>query len=155
MRYNKGEDRVFLEAGVKIIVCLDERGGMAFNKRRQSRDALVSADILATAGGRLTVYPYSERLMSEAVAAGAEHGFRVSERALEEADAEDFVFVEDRAIGKYAKAIDGLIIYHWNRHYPADLRLDVTAEGLGMKLCSSCEFVGHAHEKITKEIYGK
>ena len=140
---------------MRIIVCLDERGGMAFNKRRQSRDALVSADILATAGGRLTVYPYSEKLMSEAVAAGCDFGFRVSERALDEAGADDFVFVEDRAIGKHAADADGLIIYRWNRHYPADLRLDVTPEGLGMKLIDQSEFVGHAHEKITKEVYGK
>lgn len=154
MRYNKGEIQ-FLEAGVRIIVCLDERGGMAFNKRRQSRDALVSADILAMAGGRLVVYPYSEKLLGEAVAAGARFGFRVSERALDEAGAEDFVLVEDRAIGKYAGAAEGLIIYHWNRHYPADLRLDVTPEGLGMTLKSTSEFVGHAHEKITKEVYGK
>ena len=136
---------------MRIIVCLDERGGMAFNKRRQSRDALVSADILATAGGRLTVYPYSEKLMSEAVAAGCDFGFRVSERALDEAGADDFVFVEDRAIGKHAADADGLIIYRWNRHYASDMKSDIDMSK--WSLSQTTEFEGTSHEKITKEVY--
>ena len=72
---------------MKIIVCIDERGGMTFNRRRQSRDARVSEDVLRTACGRLVVYPYSVRLLEEAVSAlapatdvvGGAAAFRVSE----------------------------------------------------------------------------
>ena len=148
---------------MKIIVCIDERGGMAFNRRRQSRDARVSEDVLRTACGRLVVYPYSARLLEEAVSAlapatdgvGGTAAFRVSEDALGECGEDEYVLVEDRAIGGYAERADGMIIYNWNRHYPADLRLDVSPEALGMRLISRDELVGRAHERITKEVYGK
>ena len=43
-----------------IMICLDDRGGMLFNKRRQSQDVLLRQQILTeTAGGRLWMNSYS------------------------------------------------------------------------------------------------
>ena len=133
-----------------VVVCLDERGGMAFNKRRQSSDSVVTEDILDSACGRLIVYPYSEKLIR---AAGGV--CRVSDDALAEAGKDDFVLLEDRRIGEAVKRVEGLIIYRWNRHYPSDLRFDITPESAGLRLVSTDDLVGSSHEKITKEVYVK
>ena len=46
-----------------VIVCVDQRNGLAFNGRRQSRDRMVAADILKeSAGRRLWMTPSSRRL---------------------------------------------------------------------------------------------
>ena len=45
-----------------LIICADDRGGMAFNRRRQSQDRIVREHILAdAAGGQLWMSPYSAR----------------------------------------------------------------------------------------------
>ena len=35
---------------MNLIVCLDDKNGMAFNGRRQSRDRLLTEDLLQTVG---------------------------------------------------------------------------------------------------------
>ena len=48
---------------MKIIVCLDDNGGMAFNRRRQSRDRVLIEDIAKTVGNaRLYIDKYSAPL---------------------------------------------------------------------------------------------
>ena len=49
--------------------------------------------------------------------------------------------------------LEKLIIFRWNRKYPADFWLDVD---LGdWKLIEAEEFPGNSHEKITQETYVK
>ena len=53
-----------------IMICLDDRGGMLFNKRRQSQDVLLRQQILTeTAGGRLWMNSYSAKQFAEESAA--------------------------------------------------------------------------------------
>ena len=73
---------------MNVIVCLDDKNGMLFNKRRQSQDK-----------------------------------------------------------------INTLIIYKWNRIYPADLHFDINVNDVSWELIDSEEFNGSSHEKITREIY--
>ena len=102
---------------MRVIVCLDEMGGMMFNHRRQSRDRTVIADVIASVGaGRLWLAPYSEKLFVEA---GAD--YVAEEDFLANAGEGDTCFVEDRHLAQWAERIDELVIYHWNRRYPADL----------------------------------
>ena len=65
-----------------VYVCLDDRNGMLFNKRRQSRDAKVLEDIRASISDVLIVDPFSETLIRDAgipyVLAGSSCGFFVS-----------------------------------------------------------------------------
>ena len=45
-----------------LILCVDDRGGLMFNRRRQSQDRLVRQDMLRLCGGRpLAVSPYTAR----------------------------------------------------------------------------------------------
>lgn len=137
---------------MKVIICVDDNNGMMFNNRRQSRDRILIDNVVQNVvGGNLLMAPYSEPLFKDSDI----DSFFLSEDILEEAAPEDFCFIENKAILPYSDRIDELIIYRWNRVYPADMYLDIQPEALSLKLVSTTEFAGSSHEKITKELYKK
>ena len=132
---------------MKLFICIDDEGGMAFMGRRVSRDRVVTEDIATISGDNLAVFQYSERLFRE-----AGHSPRViSDRA----DGCDALFIEDRSPRDYLGKSDTLVIYKWNRLYPSDLKMDFCPTELGFKLAESVDLVGNSHEKITRETYRK
>lgn len=131
-----------------LIVCLDDACGMTFNKRRQSRDAVVTADIITSASGKLVISPFSAKLF-----AGAD--VRILENPLGECESDDCCFIEMGSARGYLDRIDEIIIYKWNRLYPSDTKFDLEPAKCGFSLAATSEFVGSSHDKITKEIYKK
>ena len=128
---------------MNLIVCLDERLGMMFNKRRQSSDRGQVADMRALLCGEvLAVSPYTAKLLSET---GIE--LFVTE---EPEKYGGYAFIEDTELPS-ATEVDKLIIYHWGRRYPSDKRF--TLDMGDFKLLESTEFSGTSHDKITREIY--
>lgn len=125
-----------------VYVCLDDRDGMLFNRRRQSRDARVLEDIRDSAG-LLTIDPFSEKLIAE-----AEIPYVLAEETLGE---DIHFFLEDRPASQVLSAASRLVIYRWNRHYPADVRFDGDLSAFTRQ--STEEFPGKSHETITKEVY--
>ena len=110
---------------MNIIICTDDQSGMLFNGRRQSRDRVMIADMLQTvraSGGALWIRPFSEKLL-----AGAEGGeaVRVDSHCMEKAAEEDYCFIEDLPLADYQVNIGSVIVYRWNRRYPADFWLDL------------------------------
>ena len=69
----------------------------------------------------------------------------------ESAEQADGFFLEFSAPSELQKKPEHIILYHWNRHYPSDLKFDLTMDGY--KLNETVEFEGSSHEKITKEVY--
>lgn len=133
---------------MRVIVCLDDRNGMLFNRRRQSRDRRVVEDILRELGEkRLLVNGFSAPLFDR-----AGDRIRVEDDPLAAAGREDVCFVENLPLAPWAAAIERLTVYRWNRVYPADMRLDLALES-GWHLVAASDFPGFSHEKITKEIY--
>lgn len=134
---------------MRVILCLDDRGGMTFNHRRQSRDRVLIADVIASLGGAtLCIAPYSQALF-----AAEEIPLAVSENFLAEAGTDAVCFVEDRQLLPHREKIDELTVYRWNRHYPADLWCDLDLCAEGFRLTDSREFEGSSHDCITKETY--
>lgn len=135
---------------MNIIVCLDDKNGMMFNKRRQSQDKLLRADISNTIGdSNLFMNSYSYKLYKD-----IDNGnFQVLDDFLNKCRDNDFCLVEDKSLFNYVNNIDTLIIYKWNRIYPADLYFDINLQSSNWELLKSSEFQGSSHEKITKEIY--
>ena len=126
-----------------LIVCVDDRMGMSFNKRRQSRDSKVCCDMVSLAGGRLI--GMDER--SAKIFLGLEANIVTGEDALNC----EYYFAEFDIPEKLKSQNDGIVIYRWNRHYPADKYFDLSLEGYS--LAETTEFAGSSHEKITKEVY--
>ncbi|MBO5882899.1 MAG: ribonuclease Z [Clostridia bacterium] len=135
---------------MKLIVCLDERGGMEFNKRRQSRDSRLIEDMLMlTEPSVLYISEYSKLLFpdNERVTVTDDTTFFMKESA------EDYYFMEKKLPDLKSYPISELIIYHWNRHYPSDVWFDLDLSLF--ELCEIKDFEGSSHEKITREVFKK
>ncbi len=139
---------------MKVIVCIDDDGGMLFNKRRQSRDRLLIEDLLIRVqedGDSLWVAPFSEKLFNDVKE--VRPLITVDEIFLEKAGETDFCFVENVPLQQYEEKIESIVVYRWNRKYPADTYLDIDLTKWQMK--ETKEFAGSSHEKITREVYRK
>jgi len=128
-----------------VIVCIDNRMGMLFNHRRQSRDRVVTERILALSRGHtLRMNAYSARLFGEG------ENIAVSEDFLSEAGAEDICFAENVPLAPVADRIHRLILFRWNRDYPADVYLDLPVDA--WQTVSAEDIPGSSHECITREV---
>lgn len=131
---------------MKVIICLDDNGGMLFNNRRQSRDKEVLKDIINNLKGeKLRISPFSEKLFGD-----YSENVIVDEEFLIKASENDICFVENNAL-KDICGIDEIVVYKWNRLYPSDFKCDIDFSRCD--LVDSVEFKGFSHEKITKETY--
>lgn len=133
-----------------VIACIDERKGMLFNHRRQSQDRAVCSDILKECEGhKLYMTTYSKGLFEKMGNAA----ILVSEDMMEQAGNEDNCFIEDTDVSGHEKAVQELILYQWNRHYPADTYFPLELSEEEWVLERREEFQGSSHKKITKEVY--
>jgi hypothetical protein len=130
-----------------VIVCLDKNNGMMFNKRRQSQDRKVRADILQMVQKKkLWMNKYSYTQFQEEVG-----NFYVDDNFLELAEEGEYCFVESNAIPE--EKVEKIVVYRWDKKYPSDFSLNISIQQ--WKLKNTLEFVGYSHEKITKEEYEK
>ncbi|MBR5280349.1 MAG: hypothetical protein IKU26_05225 [Clostridia bacterium] len=128
-----------------MIVCLDNQNGMLFNRRRQSRDRAVIADILQdTANSTIYISDFSRDIFPEAA---------VCTSCPENAQEDAVYFVEDRSLKPALPYITKITVYRWNRDYPGDFYLDIDPLEAGFRLQTQTDFPGHSHETITKEVY--
>ncbi|MBQ8682908.1 MAG: ribonuclease Z [Clostridia bacterium] len=130
-----------------LIVCLDKRDGMLFNRRRQSSDRLLRQRLLAMVGDRkLWMNSYSARQFEEGASITVEEAF------LELAGEEDVCFVENVVVTPYADRVKSITVYRWDKVYPADTVFPW--EGFsGFRLEQAVEFAGYSHPTITEERY--
>lgn len=129
---------------MQVIITVENRNGMLFNHRRVSRDQKVSERILAYCKEkRLWMNAYSAKLFEN------NPRICVSETFLEQKDA--ICFVEDQDVTPYLPEIDTIILFHWNRDYPADFFFTVDLSEWNR--IHQEEFAGKSHEKITMEVY--
>jgi len=121
---------------VKLIICLDENSGQAFNKRRQSRDSKVIERILEICGNSpLYMSEYSKELFSE-------------KGIVKEPQKGEFYFAE---IEKISENPEEIYIFWWNRLYPSDLKFSVDLKNYD--LLENSDFCGTSHERITLSHY--
>ncbi len=131
---------------MKLIVAVDDRNGMMFNNRRQSRDRGLCEKILSITGG--------EKLWVNSYTVGLFEGYMnsrnviVDDDFLSKAGREDFCFAEN--VLPAADEVDSVIIFRWNRKYPGDFffEFDMTH----WNLTKTEEFAGSSHY-ITMEVY--
>ena len=131
---------------MQVIITVENRNGMLFNHGRVSRDQKVSERILAYCKEKkLWMNAYSAKLFEN------NPQICVSETFLEQKDA--ICFVEDQDVTPYLPEIDTIILFHWNRDYPADLFFTVDLSEWNR--IHQEEFAGKSHDKITMEVYKK
>lgn len=131
-----------------LVICVDDKGGMAFNGRRQSMDRLLRADLLQTVGeAPLWMSPYSAKQFDPAPA-----NLRAAEDFLDRAGKGAYCFAEFPPLAPVLDRAEGLVVYRWNRTYPADRHLDFHPADT-FTLVSAADFPGSSHKTLTKEVY--
>ena len=131
-----------------LIVCIDDRGGMLFHHRRQSQDRVLREDLLREVrGAKLLMNAYSAKLFE------ADAPVTVAEDCLARAGTGDYCFVENLDPLPYAAKLEQIIVYRWNRVYPADFYFDLPLETPEWTRTRTEEFAGSSHERITKDVY--
>ncbi len=126
---------------MRLIVCLDDKNGMLFNKRRQSRDKILIDNMLEVCKGeKLYTNEYSATLFPENSVVICE---------VFESIENGFVFAENTIPNE--ENIEEIIVYKWNRVYPADMFFNISLDG--WSLAETVDFIGSSHEKITRERY--
>lgn len=129
-----------------IVVCIDDRGGMLFNRRRQSQDRLLREDLLREAGNRpLWMNAYSAKQF-----APLPENIRVAEDFPARAGDGDFCFFENVNPVPWLERAERIVLYRWNRHYPADRWFPQPLPGRTVQRTE--DFPGESHETITKEV---
>lgn len=125
-----------------LILWCGKNGEMMFNRRRCSRDRAVIEDILSMyAPTDLCVSTYSAALFKGACV------------IRDPAEAQEKVlFLEDLPLLPALRQAQKIILYRFERTYPADIRLEIPQS---FSLTESLAFSGFSHGKITREVYTK
>lgn len=130
---------------LKIILCLDDQNGMMFNHRRQSQDRALRQYIKEmTIDDKVWMNNYSRGLYQDFPHA------EVCEDFLCQAEHGDYCIVEDQKIAPLKNKIEKLIIFRWQKKYPADMKLDLNLES--WNLIEQEEIEGSSH-LILKQVY--
>jgi hypothetical protein len=129
-----------------VIFCVDERGGLLFNNRRQSMDSILRERVLKIIGdAKLTCDEYTAKQFEDKSKLNIVTDENYSDF--------EFVFAEKQNPILLLEKADKIYLYNWNRKYPFDKSLGELPKEF--KLISSEDFVGSSHEKITEKIYSK
>ena len=133
-----------------VIVCVDDRLGMAFAHRRQSSDARLRQRILDYCKGRsLWMNSYTAKQFGE-----ASGNIVVDPDYLQKAGDQDFCFVETED-PFHCQNVSAIILIRWNRTYPADTFLKIPGNISDWEISVIDQFPGTSHKLITMELWRK
>ena len=138
-----------------------------YQLKNHPEDRIVCFDKLTYAGNLATLAPVMDnpnfRFVKGDIADRADveklfeeessENLYVDEKFLEKAEEEDFCFVEGENLAGYEGKITEIVLYKWNRDYPADVFFEVDLSK--WRLEERKDYSGYSHEKITKEIYNR
>lgn len=129
---------------MKFIFCVDKNNGLLFGWRRQSQDSVLRQ--------RLLEYINAKPLYMSTYSAKQFEGQGVADdNYLTNAPDDAYCFVED---GDYDLSVaDEVVLFLWNRDYPADKFLEFEPKSMGFKRVQKTDFEGSSHKKITMEVY--
>lgn len=143
---------------MKIILCVDDKMGLSFNNRRQSRDKFL-IDYLCNnlKDYSMVINNYSVNLFKNYINNKDYNITVISDEELENyLNNENVYYFSEKSIYflKYKEQIDEIILCRWNRLYPSDLVCpninDINSKFI---LKEKIEIIGNSHDNITIEYY--
>lgn len=125
-----------------LVLCVDDKMGLSFGGKRQSRDGAVTEDMLA-------LFPRLLAKEDSAVLFEGKKGVLFSSDPVSMAGEADAVFLEKGPLPEAGE----IVLYRWNRRYPATefLTLDLG----NYRRTEHADFCGTSHDKITRERWVK
>ena len=131
-----------------LIVCVDERNGMTFNNRRPSRDKILTGRIIEkTKDKKLWITTFSKDIFN----IEEDGNIMIDDKFYSIAEKEDYCFIENIDANIISDKVDKIILYNWNRHYPADKYFNISLDN--WLIISEENFTGSSHDNITERIY--
>lgn len=132
-----------------LIACVDQKNGMAFSGRRQTKDREVRRRILEEA------YP-GKIIMSPACAAqfqeDGQNRILCRTNPMGSAPEGSRCMIETEQASLYADRVEQIILYRWNTVYPADVYFDLPLE-TEWDIISRFVFDGFSHPDIVQETF--
>lgn len=129
-----------------LIICVDNKMGILFNHRRQSQDTLLRKRVLEYADGSLFMTAYSAKQFLDFPEA------RITVCGDPIDVPPDGYWFAEGCVDNNAP-VEKILLYRWNRDYPADAYFHFPSGLDSWKLLSSNDFPGFSHETITEETY--
>lgn len=131
-----------------IIVCVELNNGMLFNNRRLSRDENLVRHIIKLLGNRtLWIKNFSKEIFD----IEKNNNIIVDDDFLNKIGENDTCFIENIMPDVLEEKADKIILYNWNRRYPADKYFNIDLNEWFLE--SEEEIEGSSHEKIIQKIY--
>lgn len=131
-----------------LFACVDENYGMQFNNRRQSRDRVVIEKMIElSADRRIWADPCSVDLLAAFPQTIIDKDF------IQKSTNDDCCFVESIELSQYLKRFDEVVLFQWNRRYPADLLFPIVQLECDYQLIRTMDFEGNSHKCITMKVY--
>jgi len=135
-----------------LIVCIDDRLGMAFHHRRLSQDRLLRVDLIhRLAGKSLWMNAYSFRQFEKENLSNIT--LHVEENIPFCVPAGEYCLLETVDPAAFKDTVEGIFLYRWNRVYPADTHFTFPLDSLTLQ--ESFSFKGYSHDEITLEVYSR
>ncbi len=139
---------------MRVYIAVDDANGMLFNRRRQSQDRVMRENMLKDCEGKkLWLNEYSRKLFADENGVLPVDNIVVDEDFLSNAGVEDYCFVENVDITPWLDKIDTIVLYKWNKTYPADTFFNVSVLSSGWRKFSLNNFKGSSHSKMFKEVW--
>ena len=137
-----------------VYIAVDDENGMLFNNRRQSQDRIMRENMLQDCvGSKLWVAEYSKKFFVDENGNITPDNVVVDDDFLEKAGENDHCYVEKGDISPWMDKIDTIVLYKWNKRYPADTYFDISLLDSNWKKFSLNHFTGSSHDKIFKEVW--
>lgn len=130
-----------------LIACVDDRMGMMFNHRRVSRDRTVIRDIMDRCGDQGVYIESGSAVLFKDFNSESVHVWNEDRNDLLEGH---YFFAEDPDVIR-EESVEKIILYQWNRNYPADKYFPIDLDGWILE--ETDEFAGYSHEKITRSCF--
>lgn len=125
-----------------LAICVDDRMGLSFCSRRLSKDRVIREKLTELSGGKLRMSMYSAKQFENEVYSGEDYLTGSAEG--------DWCFAENDDYLAAMGSIEKIVLFRWNRAYPADLFFRIPE---GWHMTKHEDFPGNSHEIITMEVY--
>lgn len=130
-----------------FVLCIDDKNGLGFNNRRQSRDCVLIDRLLKMLPDKtINIKSFSSPLFEE-----YSDRVNISEDLPDKLKNGEVFFSENLDPAPYKDSIEKLILFKWNRVYPSDKKM--TLDLSDFSLINSEDFIGNSHDRITVSEY--
>lgn len=136
---------------INFIVCVDDRMGVAFNRRLLSRDKYIDGYLeeLSESGRVVADNNYIKYIDNE----NYENSENISEEELRDNEENINIFCSSKDTLSYSKIADRVTVFFWNRRYPSDVQFDYDYVRNNFQLQKHEDDIEGSTHSLTMEIW--